>query len=419
MAAIERAALDAGAVAYVTKPFDPADLARVVAEVAADEPPAEPGEPPAQAEDLPPAAPAAGPGERDDRTAVDESVRRTEPNLAQVLSLAFDAIVSVDQSQRIVGFNKGAELTFGYQAEDVLGEPLDLLIPERLVDVHRHHLHAYGAEPGAGRLMGDQRYVHARRSDGSEFPAEASITKLEIDGQPVLTAILRDVTERHRDDAAREAFLHAVSHELRTPLTAVMGFSQLLTERHGTGLSAEALELANRIRSSASKLDRLLSDLLDLDRLGRGVLEAQRREVHVLDLVQHCLDTVNLEGRTLTVTVAPTDLRAQIDAAQVERIIENLVVNAVRHTPREASIEVRVRWSPDGLLVVVEDDGPGVPLDVRGQIFEPFRRDATPGTAGTGIGLSLVARFAELHGGRAWVEDRADGGASFQVLLGT
>ena len=110
---------------------------------------------------------------------------------------------------------------------------------------------------------------------------------------------------------------------------------------------------------------------------------------------------------------------ADVDPAKLERIVENLVANAARHTPPDRTIWVAVREEAGGVLLAVEDDGPVVPPELRDAIFEPFRQGptATPHTPGTGIGLSLVARFAELHGGRAWVAERAGGGASFRVWL--
>jgi signal transduction histidine kinase len=110
-------------------------------------------------------------------------------------------------------------------------------------------------------------------------------------------------------------------------------------------------------------------------------------------------------------------LTAAIDPAQVERIVENLLVNVARHCPPGSTATVRVSESRNGVLVSVDDEGPGVPDDLKVIVFEPFRRGRDPHAPGTGIGLSLVARFAELHGGRAWVEDRPGGGASFRVLL--
>lgn len=342
-----------------------------------------------------------------------------EERLRSFLDAAPDATVVVDADGRIVSANAQAEALFGYSRDELLRLGVDALVPEGVRVRHAAHRDAYGEERRQ-RSMGEGLVLSARRRDGSTVPVDIMLRPLDTDEGPLVVAAVRDVTERRRHEAIRDAFLHAVSHELRTPLTSVIGFSSLLTDRMADQLSAEALDLVHRIRGSAGKLERLLGDLLDLDRLGRGVLEAQRHEVDIASLVHHTVETLSTDGRTVRVSVEPPGLIAEVDPAQVERIVENLVVNAVRHTPRTAEIDVRVGPSTNGLLIVVEDDGPGVPSSQRERIFEPFHRDpASSTTPGTGIGLSLVARFAELHGGRAWVEDRPGGGASFRVVLAT
>jgi signal transduction histidine kinase len=268
--------------------------------------------------------------------------------------------------------------------------------------------------------MGEGLELAARRKDGTEVPVDIMLRPLDTDEGPLVVAAVRDVTERRRNEAVRDSFLHAVSHELRTPLTSVIGFSSLLVDRFGDDLHEDAYELAVRIRSSAGRLSRLLGDLLDLDRLSRGVLDAQRRPVAIADVVERTVEGVALGDRVVRVDVDPPDLVAEVDPGQFERIVENLLVNAARHTPATTTIELRVSRSMNGLLLVVDDDGPGVPPELRDAVFEPFRRNVDGGgVPGTGIGLSLVARFAELHGGRAWVEAREGGGASFRVVLGS
>ncbi|HEY7661209.1 MAG TPA: ATP-binding protein [Actinomycetota bacterium] len=229
----------------------------------------------------------------------------------------------------------------------------------------------------------------------------------------------REATQRLRTlDEMKNTFLQAVSHDLRTPLTSILG-SAVTLEQTGMEMPREdALDLLGRIASNARKLERLLSDLLDLDRLQRGIITPQRRPTDVGQLVREGVAGFEpLAGRTVEVEAGA--LVAEVDAAKVERIIENLLANASRHTPDDVRIWVRVRREADGVLIVVEDEGPGVDDDLKTAIFEPFRQGPGPATAspGVGVGLSLVARFAELHGGRAWVEDRPGGGASFRVLL--
>lgn len=164
-------------------------------------------------------------------------------------------------------------------------------------------------------------------------------------------------------------------------------------------------------------MDRLLTDLLDLERVGRGIVEPTKFPVDLGELVTDLVrSTEALDRRAVQIEAA--SVVVPLDAPKVERLVENLLANAVRHTPPACSIWVRVEPVDGGAELAVEDDGPGVPDGLKTAIFEAFRKGiGGEDTPGSGIGLSLVARFAELHGGRAWVEDRPGGGASFRVFL--
>ena len=229
----------------------------------------------------------------------------------------------------------------------------------------------------------------------------------------------REATRRLRAlDEMKNTFLEAVSHDLRTPLTSILG-SAVTLEKSGMDIPrGDALDLLQRIASNARKLERLLGDLLDLDRLQRGIITPQRRPIDVGALVRGAVQEFEqLGGREIE--CGSDELIANVDPSKVERIVENLLSNASRHTSPDSRIWARVERREDGLLVVVEDEGDGVPDELKDAVFEPFRQGPGPASAspGVGVGLSLVARFAELHGGRAWVEDRPGGGASFKVLL--
>lgn len=217
-------------------------------------------------------------------------------------------------------------------------------------------------------------------------------------------------------DELKNAFLLAISHELRTPLTSVVGYASILHEELSSLSKAETAEFAGNIASSARRLERLLMDLLDLDRLTRGVMEPRRRPTDMGELVRRVLEHIAIDGR-VEVRI-PKGTEANIDPALVERVVENLIVNANKHTPPETPICVRAGRRQGELLITVEDAGQGVPDEMKVAIFEPFRSaHKAEHSPGTGIGLALVAEFAKLHGGRAWVEDRRGGGAAFRVAL--
>ena len=229
----------------------------------------------------------------------------------------------------------------------------------------------------------------------------------------------REAARRLRDlDDMKNTFLQAVSHDLRTPLAAILGLAVTL-ERADLDLEVdEARDLARRIAVNARKLDRMVSDLLDLDRLARGIVEPKLYPTDVGALVRRVANDSDLteEGR---IAVEAPSITVTVDPSKVERIVENLLANTARHTPAGTRVWVRVEPAGTGVLIAVEDDGPGVPEEHREAIFEPFRQgpEAPEHAPGVGVGLTLVARFAELLGGRAWVEEREGGGASFRVFL--
>jgi PAS domain S-box-containing protein len=269
--------------------------------------------------------------------------------------------------------------------------------------------------------------VLVRASDGTPLfwqGVSFDITELKHAEQELALALAREqeASQRLRVlDQLKTTFLEAVSHELRTPLTAIIGSALTIRDPGIEVTAADAADLLDRLIDNARKLDRLLSELLDLDRLGRGIIEPKRRPMDVSAAVRQTIAQASeLIGERPVHVQDDGPVVGVFDAAKLERILENLLANAARHTPPGTPIWVRLERVPDGVVLTVDDAGSGVEASLRPVIFEPFRQGASPAAArgvGVGIGLSLVARFAELHGGRAWVEDREGGGASFRVFL--
>ena len=377
-----------------------------------------------------------------DRRRAEERLREAESRYRTLVEQvpAVTYVDSLHGPDSTVYISPQIELMLGYTPEEWRADPHlwdKIMHPDdrdrELEASNEHHR-------TAGRYLGEYR-AYTKWGELRWFRDEAMVLTDE-DGKAVAChGVLYDITERveaeqalrHALDRERVAsdqlralddmkntFLNAVSHELRTPLTSILG-TALTLNRSAARLSPEdTADLIERLATNARKLDRLLSDLLDLDRLRRGLIEARRRPVDVGALTRSTVEQFDaIADRSIAVD-APS-LLAHVEPAKVERIVENLVANSVRHTPAGTPIWVRVSPADDrGVLIVVEDAGPGVPEDLRDSIFEPFGQAPAVGhgsSPGVGIGLSLVARFAELHGGRAWVEDREGGGASFRVLL--
>ena len=262
-------------------------------------------------------------------------------------------------------------------------------------------------------------FEHAlRREDGSERIIAARGRVLVEDGEPVtMLGTSQDVTEQRQAEKLREDILSTVSHELRTPLTSILGFAVTLEQRRREFSEEELERVVTELVTASRRLERLLTDLLDVERARRGFIRLKREKTDVLDLVERVVADCALNGRHVSITGGP--VVAEIDAAKVERIVENLIVNAVKHTPERSSIRIRLDTEARDLVLVVDDDGPGIPDEFKEVVFETFNRGPSmlSATPGAGIGLSLVSRFAEAHGGSSWVEDRPEGGSSFRVLL--
>jgi signal transduction histidine kinase len=252
----------------------------------------------------------------------------------------------------------------------------------------------------------------------------ATVAQLSEREQELKDGLRRELAAADRLRAAddmKDTFLRAVSHDLRTPLTAMLGVAVTLERTRLNLPRDQALDLIGMLVEKTRKLERLLKDLLDLNRLEEGVLEPNRSLTDVRELVHRVVTEVDqLAGWPIDIEAEP--IQAFIDGPKVERIVENLLLNTTRHTPPGTRVWVKALARGSDLELIVEDAGPGVPAELAGTIFEAFRRGAGPAPTmaharGVGIGLSLVARFAALHGGHAWVDERWGGGAAFHVLL--
>jgi PAS domain S-box-containing protein len=355
--------------------------------------------------------------------------------LGATLESTADGILVVDGENNIVSFNgkflemwripdeviaKGDEAALAFVV-DQLEDPEAFLAKVRELYADPEAKSYDLLEFKDGRTF--ERYSQPQRINGKSVGRVWSfrdITERQRAGKSLQQAFEREreATQSLRAlDEMKNAFLEAVSHELRTPLTSVLG-NALTLEQRGASLSpTQHSEMIKALSRNARKLERLLSDLLDLDRLARGVLEPKLVDSDIDDLVRNTLEDIDATRHPIEIDVEK--VVARVDAPKVQRILENLVANAVKYTPAGTRIWVRVKTETDGLSITVEDEGHGVPHQLKEEVFKPFLRgsEGSSHAPGTGIGLALVSRFAELHQGEAWVEDRPGGGAAFRVTL--
>lgn len=331
-------------------------------------------------------------------------------------------VLFLDLPGTIVRANRAVADAFGWPQEQLVGRSVAELLPAALPQVEA----VGGPDPvGSAESAWDPvpRRLTATRRDGTTFPAELTLSPVRLRGRAVVAATVRDVTAHERQlrdlSDVQSMFMTAVSHELRTPLTVVMGIAETLAQHGDAVADDQRTDLLERLAAHARRLDVLLGDLLDLDRLQRGVFHA----VQSLDVTEIVGDQARRSAADLGLDVR-VDLGREIpevhaDPVLLPRVIDNLLVNAAKYAG--GPVEVSVRTQEGGVVIVVDDRGPGVRSEMRDLVFEPFRRGDRVNTAtpGVGIGLSLVASVAAAANGRAWVQTRDDGanGASFRVFL--
>lgn len=368
--------------------------------------------------------------------AQNEELRGSQDELAaqrrayeELFEFAPEPYVVTDGDGVIRRANRAASVLLEARPERLAGRPLALFVPLDDRPAFRRRL----LRLAAGKP--DERWEFTLQPRGRAAVTVAALVRPATDrsgSRRMLRWMLRDVTESRRAQAAlqqafsrtaeevehlrdldqwKDAFLAAAAHDLRAPLRAIDATAGALA---GGGPVEEAAE---RIRLQVGRLDQLITDLLDLDRFTRGSVRAERHPTDVKGLVQRVVDDVRSDSHP--VDVRADAITANLDASRVAQIVANLLRNAVAHTPAGTPVHVRVSGDADRVVLVVEDEGPGVPEEIRDVLFSPFVTRPAHGDApaGTGIGLTLVHLFAEIHGGTARYEDRPGGGARFVVEL--
>lgn len=339
-----------------------------------------------------------------------------EARLHHLLEAVPDAIVTVDREGRIVLVNVQTERLFGYTREELLGKPVEVLVPERLREAHVRHREAY-ALSSYTRPMGVSAKLVGRRKEGGEFPIDISISPVESDGQLLVTAMVRDLSQRPVPDRGEWAFVATVAHELRNPLTTVRGYAQLMQQRGS--YSERALDA---IVAQADRLNRLVDDLLGAALLETERLRLRPSPVDLAELARACVRTAGgLTRRYRLLVEAPATMPpGSWDRGRLEQVLQNLLSNAIRYSPGGGDVVVRVEDLGSEARLSVRDQGIGIPPEALPRLFERFYRvedAAAAGVQGLGLGLYVVRSLVEAHGGRLDVASTPGAGSTFTVTL--
>jgi PAS domain S-box-containing protein len=363
-----------------------------------------------------------------------DALRESEERFRNVFEVGPIGIALVGPANNLIDANDAFCSLVGCVRGDIAEKTLPSFIHPEDVDLDERdraamfggRINAYSVEKRFVRADGSTRVINMMMSairdrDGAVrygLAMASDVTERRRAERSLLEALAREqaaAENLRQTDTFKTTLLSAVSHDLRTPLTIVLGFAEQLQRELDSLPPADIRTMIDPIVANAHRLERLIQNLLDMDRLTRTSVRPKLEDSDLASISQRVVASLELPGRSVELVTDPAP--ALLDVALVERILENLVINVTRHTPAGTPLTVRTWTSGDEVLLAVEDRGPGVPRESRTRIFEAFERGAADHSPGTGVGLSLVHRFAELHGGRAWVEDRIGGGASFRVAL--
>jgi PAS domain S-box-containing protein len=357
-----------------------------------------------------------------------DQVHRGKAYIENLVENAADIILSTDLEDRILTWNRGAEITLGYSKEEVIGKHLSMLLPPQRV----HELAEMHAKMELDGALRDVE-VESNKKDGSPIFLSLSVSSI-ADGDGKIVGFLRvakDITEKKRYehrlkdlDKLKSDFVSNVSHELRTPLTAIKGSVDNMLDGLTGELNEKQSRYLVRIKSNADRLARLINDLLDLSRIEAGI-KLNRINLSLPTVVKEVVESLGSVAAekliNFEIETADNDLTAWADPDRVAEVLTNLLGNAIKFSPTRGNVTVSLARSGNNWVKIsITDTGPGIRPEEASRIFDKFYQVShpeQPKATGTGLGLPIAKALVEMHGGRIWLESQAGQGSIFSFTL--
>jgi|GEM_PF-1883853 len=348
-------------------------------------------------------------------------VKDRERRLADILRLAPEGIIAVNEKFEITIFNSSAETMFGYQADEVIGKPLDDLIPQRYRVSHRRHMKDFASSTTIQKNLRDRPHVMGLRKNGEEFPMSAAISQIDLGHETVYTVLVQDITQAKKNEAelisakleaehaseAKSQFIASMSHDLRTPLNAIIGMSSMIKAEYFGRINEKYREYAGDVLASGEYLLTLINEILDMSAIETGQNDLHKEDLVVTDVVEECLRLVNKSAENKDISIkylSHTDnARLFADKKSVQKVLLNLLTNSIKFSPPKSVVDIRTAEDEDHFSIIVQDRGIGIPPERIDDMMQPFsrhRHDSYLYAEGWGLGLAIAKSLMELHDGR-------------------
>jgi PAS domain S-box-containing protein len=370
------------------------------------------------------------------RKIAEKKLEDSEKRLKTFLHSAPDAVIVIDEYQKILEWNSKAEIIFGFNADEVIGKPLsDTIIPLQYREAHKRGM-AHFLQTGEGPVLNKTIEITALHKKGHEFYINLSISNVKVEGQWLFIAFLSDITERKKTEETliykeaellqaklleekKDEFISIASHELKTPLTTIKAYTQLALSISKDKEHETIQKYLIKVDQYAGKLNFLLNDLLDVSRIHAGKLMLSQTEIEMDRFLKEVINSMQqiIQHKIILETFQPVKIK--IDTLRLEQVITNLLSNAAKYSPGKDKIIVNSFIQNNSIVVSFKDFGIGIPRQKLNKIFDRFYRidEVSKDFSGLGIGLFISSEIIKQHEGKIWAESNEGQGSTFYFSL--
>jgi len=346
-----------------------------------------------------------------------------EAKLSAIVDNTVDGLITIDAVGLVETFNHACEQIFGYEAEEVIGQNVKMLMPDPYHSEHDGYLKNYHGT-GKRKIIGIGREVEGRRKDGSVFPLDLSVSEINIGDRNIYSGIVRDITERKQMETMKDEFISTVNHELRTPLTSIQGSLGLMMAMSSQTVDEKSRKLLQLSYDNCQRLSRLVNDILDMEKIAAGKMEYQLEVAEVCQLVTDIVERQHSYAEKydvdFVVNFDVSEVYVNLDQDRFNQALVNLLSNAAKFSEAGDTVEIGVTMDAASVIISVRDHGPGIPEAFRSKIFGKFAQadgSAQRMTGGSGLGLNITKKIIEAFDGVVDYETELGVGSVFTFIL--